>query len=90
METILSTQISLPLSQILTLLSLTTFALVFGYPRLALLLNYCFLMSWAYLSNMILFTEKGVLRIDSVTFPYMGFGFAILLLAAMGFVYSRE
>jgi hypothetical protein len=91
METILSTQLSIPLSQILTLLSLTTLALVFGYPRLALILNYCFLIRWAYISNMILFTENGVLNIDSVTFPYMGFGFAILLLAAMGLlVYSRE
>ena len=90
METILSTQISIPLFQILTLLSLTTLALVFGYPRLALILNYCFLIRWAYLSNMILFTEKGVLKIDSITFPYMGFGFAILLLATMGLFYSRE
>jgi hypothetical protein len=39
---------------------------------------------------MILFTEKGVLKIDSITFPYIGFGFAILLLATMGLVYSRE
>jgi hypothetical protein len=90
METVLSTQLPIPLSQILTLLSLTTLALVFGYPRLALILNYCFLIRWAYISNMILFTEKGVLKIDSITYPYIGFGFVILLLATIGLVYSRE
>lgn len=90
METLLSTPISLPLSQILILLSLTTFAVLFGYPRLALILNYCFLTYWSYISNTVLFTEKGVLKLDSITFPYMGFGLAILLLAVMGLAYSRQ
>ncbi len=90
MEALLSTQITMPLSQMLTLLSLTTFALVFGYPRLALIMNYCFMIYWSYISNAVLFTDKGILKLDSTTFPYMGFGIAILLLATMGLMYSRE
>ena len=91
METIFSTQVTVSLSQILMLVSLTTLALVFGYPRIALFLNYCFFIYWSYFSNTILFTEKGVLKLDSITFPYIGFGLAVLLLAMMGlFVHGRE
>jgi len=89
METLLTTEITISLSQILTLISLTTFALVFGYARLALVLNYCFLVYCGYFSNSLLFND-GVLRFDSITFPYMGFGLAVLLLAMLGLVYSRE
>jgi len=90
MEALLSTQVTVSLSQILTLVSLTTLAVVFGYPRAALFLNYCFLMYWSYFSNMILFTEKGVLKLDGVTFPFIGFGLAVIMLAMMGLVYSRD
>lgn len=89
METLLTTEITISLSQILTVISLTTFALVFGYARLALVLNYGFLVYCGYFSNSLLFSN-GVLRLDSVTYPYMGFGLAILLLAMMGLVYNRE
>jgi hypothetical protein len=89
METLLSTEIAISLAQVLTLISLTTFALVFGYPRLALVLNYCFLIYCGYFSNALLFND-GALKFDSITFPYLGFGLAILLLAMMGLVYSRE
>jgi hypothetical protein len=90
MDTILSTQLSIPLSQILTLFSLTTFALVFGYPRMALMLNYFFLIRWSYFSNMLLFTDKGAINLDVMTISYIGFGLALLLLAAMGLVYNKE
>jgi hypothetical protein len=90
METILSTQLSIPLSQILTVLSLTTFVLVFGYPRLALFLNYCFLIYCSYMSNAVIFTEKGTINLDGVTFPYIAFGFAVILLATMGLVHNNE
>jgi hypothetical protein len=90
MDAILSTELSITISQVLTLLSLTTFALIFGYPRLALLLNYCFLIYWSYISNMLLITDKGTINLDFMTISYVGFGLALLLLAAMGLVYNRE
>ncbi|HEX7534140.1 MAG TPA: hypothetical protein VF343_02710 [Syntrophales bacterium] len=90
MELLMSTQISVPLFNILALLSLTTLVLIFGYTRIALLLNYCFLIYWSYVSNVILFTEKGELQINRITLLYMAFGFAILLLATMGFIHNRE
>lgn len=89
MEALLTTEVTISLSQIITLISLTTFALVFGYARVALALNYGFLLYCGYFSNSLLFSN-GVLKFDSITFPYLGFGLAIFLLAMMGLVYSRE
>jgi len=90
MEPLMSTQLSVPLSHIIALLSLTTLVLVFGYTRMALLINYIFLIYWGYLSNVILFTERGELLINRMTLLYIGFGLAILLLATMGMMHNRE
>jgi hypothetical protein len=90
MEPLMSTQLSVPLFHILTLLSLTTLILIFGYTRIALLLNYSFLIYWSYLSNVMLFTERGELQLNRITLLYIMFGFAILLLATMGLIHNRE
>jgi hypothetical protein len=90
MEPLLSTRLSVPLSHILFLLSLTTLILIFGYTRMALLLNYSFLIYWSYLSNVILFTDKGELQLNRITLLYIVFGFTILLLTAMGLMHNRE
>ena len=57
---------------------------------MALLINYIFLIYWGYLSNVILFTERGELLINRMTLLYIGFGLAILLLATMGMMHNRE
>ena len=90
MEPLMSTQLSVPLSHILVLLSLTTLVLIFGYTRMALLLNYSFLIYWSYLSNVMLFTERGELQLNRITLLYIAFGFAILVLAMMGLIHNRE
>jgi hypothetical protein len=90
MEPLMSTQLSVPLSHIFALLSFTTLVLIFGYTRIALLLNYGFLIYWSYLSNVIIFTEKGELQLNSITLLYIVFGVAILLLATMGLIQNRE
>jgi len=90
MEPLMSAQLSVPLSHILALLSFTTLVLIFGYTRIALLLNYSFLIYWSYLSNVIIFTEKGELQLNRITWLYIVFGFAILLLATMGLIRDRD
>ena len=57
---------------------------------MALILNYIFLIYWSYLSNVLLYTEKGELQLNRITLIYIAFGFVILLLAAMGFIHNRE
>ncbi|MGC9975204.1 MAG: hypothetical protein ABSC57_00595 [Syntrophales bacterium] len=90
MEALISTHLSVPLSHILALLSLTTLVLIFGYTRMALLLNYGFLIYWSYVSNVIVFTEKGELQLKRTTLLYISFGFAILVLATLGLIQNRE
>lgn len=90
MESLISTHLSVPLSHILALLSLTTLVLIFGYTRMALLLNYGFIIYWSYLSNVIVFTDKGELQLNRTTLLYISFGFAILLLATIGLIQNRD
>jgi hypothetical protein len=90
MEPLISTQLPVPLSHILALLSFSTLILIFGYTRMALLLNYGFLIYWSYLSNVTLFSEKGEIQLNRTTLPYIVFGIAILLLATMGLIKNKE
>ncbi len=90
MEALISTHLSVPLSHILALLSLTTLVLIFGHTRMALLLNYSFLIYLSYVSNVIVFTEKGELQLNRVTLLYVLFGLAILILATLGLIHNRD
>ena len=85
MESFFSSEIAIPLFQFMLLLTLITFAFLFGYLKLALLINYCFAMYWGYILNVDIFTDKGDLILNPFTYVYMGFGFVIILLAIMGF-----
>jgi hypothetical protein len=89
MESFFSSEIAIPLFQFMLLLTLITFAFLFGYLKLALLINYCFAMYWGYILNVDIFTGKGDLILNPFTYVYMGFGFVIILLAIMGF-WSRK
>lgn len=42
MDTIMDTQLTVPLFQVCLLLALSTLALLFGRIKLALIINYCF------------------------------------------------
>jgi hypothetical protein len=90
MDIFLTTQLSIPISQVVMLLGFSTLALIFGRMRLALLINYCFTLYWGYLSHMELFAENGVMKFDSFSFAYLGFGLAILILALVSFAYYRD
>lgn len=90
MDIFLTTQLSIPVSQVVILLGLSTIALIFGRIKLALLINYCFTLYWGYLSHMDLFAENGGLKFSGFTFSYLGFGLAILVLSLIGFAYYRD
>lgn len=81
METLYTTQLSVPLLQVALLLALSTIALLFGRIRLAILINYCFLLYWGYMGNSALFTEEGIFKFNSFTISYLGFGLVIVILA---------
>ncbi len=84
MEFFLSTQLSVPLFQVILLLGLSTTALLFGRIKLALLMNYVFTLFWGYVHNLSLFDS--VEKITMFTMVYFGFGIAIVVLASIGFL----
>jgi hypothetical protein len=49
------------------LLTLLTFVFLFGYLKLALLINYCFAMYWGYILNVDIFTDRGDLILNPFT-----------------------
>ena len=57
---------------------------------MALLLNYSFLIYWGYVSNVIVFTERGELQLNRTTLLYISFGLAILVLATLGLIQNRD
>lgn len=90
MDIFLSTQLSVPILQIVMLLALSTMSLIFGRIKLALLINYCFTLYWGYVSNLSLFTGDGAFQIANFSFIYFGFGIVIIALAIVGLMYHRD
>ena len=89
MEVILSTNLSLPLIQIILLLSLSTLFLLFGRMKLALLTNYLFTLYWGYLFNRELLFNASQTSGYYITL-YFGFGIVIAICALFGFLHSQE
>jgi hypothetical protein len=57
MESIFSSEITIPLFEVILLLILSTIAFLFGRLKLAILINYCFTVYWGYILNFNIFTD---------------------------------
>ncbi len=79
-----------PLYQIILLLTLSTIALIFGNAKAALLINYCFALYWAYVFDRAYILEEGTKHSPYFAWLYFGFGFAVFLLAVIGFFVKKE
>ena len=90
MDILYTTQLSIPLLQVVLLLALSTIALLFERMRLALLINYCFSLYWGYIQNLALFTESGILKLNSFTLSYFGFGLVIVILAMISLLFHHD
>jgi hypothetical protein len=90
MDLIISSRISITAFEMMLLISLTTFAMVSGRLKLGLLINLCFTMYWGFMLNRDLFTKDGGLTFNPSSYVYWGFGFAIMLLAILGFITQKE
>ena len=89
MEFILSTELSLPLIQIILLLSFSTLFLLFGRVKLALLTNYLFTLYWGYLFNRELLFHASEASGYYVVL-YFGVGLIIAICALFGFLNTPE
>ncbi len=90
MEFILKTELGIPLFHIILLLSLSTIVLLLGKLRLALLINYVFTLYWGYVFNRDFLIASAAEVKSYFTWMYFGFGFAVIVLALIGFVAHRE
>ena len=85
-----SMEISVPLSQIVLMLSFSTLALLWGRVKLALLVNYLFTLYWGYIWNRELLVGSNLEKVEYVHSFYFGFGLIIVILALIGFLSRRE
>lgn len=81
-----STQLTIPLFQMTLVLVLSTLALLFGRPMLALFTNYVFFMHWGYISNRAIIFGSDLAKMDCFHSLYFGFGAAVVFLVMVGFI----
>ena len=89
-EFISSVKFCAPFYQIALLLGLSTLALIFGNPKIALLLKYLFTLYWAYIFDRAYILEAGTIQSPIFPWLYFGFGFAVFLLAILGFFLKKD
>lgn len=90
MEFLYSAELTIPLVQIVLLLALSTLALLFGRTKLALLINYIFVLHWGYVVNRDLLVGSGLEKTGSFYMVYFGFGFVVVIFALIGFLSRRS
>jgi hypothetical protein len=92
MESFISTQLTIPILQVVLLLLLTTVTMLFGRHKLALFINYFFTLYWGYIANIDIFsfTVEGTMKLNNYTLLYFGFGFVIIFLAAIGLIMNHD
>ena len=88
MDIFFSTELGVPLFQILILLLFSTAALLFGKVRVALIINYIFTFYWAYFFNRELLLGMGMNTFDAFTAIYFLFGLVIIMIAMVGFLFQ--
>ncbi len=90
LEFLTQTTLLIPLIQIILLMSISTLSLLFGKLRLALLVNYIFILYWAYIFNRNLLTDLSPINFQYITAFYFLFGIIIVLVAAFSFLFQKD
>jgi hypothetical protein len=90
METLLSTPITVPISQIALALICCTIALLFRRVRIALFAAYCFVFYWAKPWNLPLFTDTTPARLNTPECLFIAFCIVTMLLTITGLAFSRD
>ena len=90
MELFYSTELAIPLYQMGLLLILSTAALFFGRVKLALIVNYLFVLYWGFWLSRGALIGSTVFEIDRFSLAYIGFGIVICILALVGFFHHSE
>lgn len=89
-EPLWTTSVSIPIFQIMLVLTVGSLALVLGKMKLSLVVYYCGILYWAYFRNPGLKSTDGTFQMDAFTLFFMGFGVAILFLALIGLLSHQD
>lgn len=84
MDLIYSAQLTIPLYQLGLLLALSTLGLLFGSVRVALVINYMFVLYWGYGLGREVVLGEGVPALTLFNLSYFGFGLVTVILAVIG------
>ncbi len=90
MEFLFTMKFCAPVYQIGLLLLLSTIFLLFGKAKLGLLVNFVFILYWAYIFDREYLLDYGVERAEYFPWVYFGFGFFIVFFALFGFLTHRN
>jgi len=91
METILSTDIYIPMSQMVVVLTLITAVLIFGHIKLSLFIGYFAILYWSNIWDLSLFfTESSVLKMSGPAFLLTGFMIIIVLISMISLIFYQE
>ena len=89
MDFFYTTELAVPVSQTVVLLMMVTISLLFGRVKLALLINYVFILYWGYFYNQDLFLNNAE-GINYFLVFYFGFGILVAILAMIGFLFRND
>lgn len=84
------TMLSIPMIQIILLMLMSTLSLLFGKIRLALLINYIFILNWAYILNRDILIDISPTNFQYISVVYFVFGILIVMIAAFSFLFQRD
>lgn len=90
MDILLSTEITINLYQVSALLVLTTVAALYGMTRVALFINYGFVMYWGYVANIDKFYNSHFQAPTGYSNCFMIFGVVIVLLASFALLVKQD
>ena len=90
LEFMLSTNLSIPMIQLIFPMLMSTISLLFGKLRLALIINYIFILHWGYISNRDNLVDMGFENFELVSIFYFIFGLGIILVASFAFLFQKS
>ncbi|MEE4262135.1 MAG: hypothetical protein V2I56_05555 [Desulfobacteraceae bacterium] len=90
LDFLLSVNLSIPMIQLILLMLMSTMSLLFGKLKLALIINYIFILHWGYIANRDNLIEMGFENFQLISIIYFLFGLGIILVAAFAFLFQRN
>jgi len=90
LDFLLNTNLAIPMIQLILLMFMSTLSLLFGKIRLALIINYVFILHWGYIANRDNLAEMAAENFELVSMVYFMFGLGTILVASFAFLFQKS